>query len=282
MQCEGNEQDYGRTDRGPGPICRPDGNTGSCTEPAPDSLSSGRSGRLLASHMRIISLCPSLTELVFDLGRGDDVVGVTRYCVHPQEVLLNREENRLEDAEALKAAGLRCHISMPRNLSETAEMVRSIGDAVERAEEGERIAKEIEKRGARVRREAEDLALVPFAYVIWSKPWLAVGADTFAHSLLAQAGGVNVFGDRPERYPEITSKQLAEADPDLVLLCTEPFPFRDSHVEELSRDTGLAAERLRIADGEYLSWHGSRTPEGIDYAARLIQSARAPLPTTRR
>ncbi len=229
--------------------------------------------------MRIISLCPSLTELVFDLGRGDDVVGVTRYCVHPQDgvqridkiggtknpsierivdlapdlVLLNREENRIEDAEALKAAGLRCHISMPRNPSETAEMVRSIGGAVERPEEGERIAKEIEKRSARVRREAEDLALVPFAYLIWSKPWLAVGADTFAHSLLAQAGGVNVFGDRPERYPEITSKQLAEADPDLVLLCTEPFPFRDSHVEELSRDTGLAAERFRIADGEYLS-----------------------------
>ena len=250
--------------------------------------------------MRIVSLCPSLTELVFHLGRGADLIGVTRWCVHPAAgvapiekvggtkdpnvtriveldpdlVLLNEEENRIEDAEALAAAGVRCHASMPRDPAETAEMVRSIAAAVHRPAEGERIAAEIESRGARARRQAAGKPPVRFAYLVWRKPWMAVSADTFAHALLAQAGGVNVFADRPDRYPEIDAAELAAARPDLVLLCTEPFPFRQRHAEELAREAGLPAAAFRIADGEYLSWHGSRTPDGIDYAAALIDAAR--------
>jgi ABC-type hemin transport system substrate-binding protein len=115
--------------------------------------------------MRIVSLCPSLTELVFDLGLGDSLVGVTKFCIHPADgvreiekvggtktpkieriaelapdlVLLNEEENRLEDAEALQAAGLVCHVSFPKTAVETAGMVRSIGEAVERPHEAEDI-----------------------------------------------------------------------------------------------------------------------------------------------
>jgi len=250
--------------------------------------------------MRIVSLCPSLTELVFDLGRGDDLVGITRFCVHPADrvaavekvggtkdpdverivalepdvVLLNREENRIEDAEALEAAGVPCHASMPRTVEETAGMVRSIAAELERPAEGEAIARDIEERTARARREAAGKAPVRWAYLIWREPWMAVNADTFAHALLAQAGGVNVFAEREERYPEVTLAELAAADPDVVLLCTEPFPFAAKHVDELVAATGWPAERFRIADGEYLSWHGSRTPDGIDYAARLLDEAR--------
>ncbi len=251
--------------------------------------------------MRIVSLCPSLTELVFDLGSGSELVGVTRFCVHPAEgvraieqvggtkdprigrivalepdlVLMNREENRVEDAEALRAAGLRVHDSMPRTVAETAEMVRSIGRALGRESEGEAIAREIERRAERVRRSAEGERRVRFAYLIWRKPWMSVNADTFAHALLELAGGENVFGARPARYPEVTAEALAEAGPELVLLSTEPFPFREKHADELARLTGLARGRFRIADGEYLSWHGSRTPDGIDHAAGLIAEARA-------
>lgn len=251
--------------------------------------------------MRIVSLCPSLTELVFDLGRGADLVGITRFCVHPEEgvagirklggtkdpevagivelepdlVLLNEEENRIEDARALQAAGLRCHASMPRDTDETAHMVRSIAAELDRAAAGERIAADIEARAARVRRAAAGKTPVRFAYLVWRKPWMSVNRDTFAHALLCQAGGVNVFADRAERYPEIDPAELAAARPDLVLLCTEPFPFRRNHSEELADAAGLPAEAFRIADGEYLSWHGSRTPDGIDYAASLIDSARA-------
>jgi ABC-type Fe3+-hydroxamate transport system substrate-binding protein len=245
-----------------------------------------------------------LTELVFALERGSELVGVTRFCVHPAEgvraleqvggtkdpdvarvvalapdvVLMNREENRVEDAEALRAAGVRVHDSMPRTLAETAAMVRSIGEALERDELGESIARDIEERAARVRRRAAaHERRVRFAYLIWRKPWMSVSADTFAHALLELAGGTNVFGERPVRYPEVTAESLAAAEPDVVFLASEPFPFEEKHADELARLTGLARERFALADGEYLSWHGSRTPDGIDYAAGLIEAARARL-----
>jgi ABC-type Fe3+-hydroxamate transport system substrate-binding protein len=250
--------------------------------------------------MRIVSLCPSLTELVFDLGRGEDLVGITDFCVHPADqvgaiekvggtktprvarivelrpdlVLLNEEENRVEDAEALARADVRTHVSFPRDAPETAAMVRSIGAEIERTKEAESIARDIETRAARVRKDAAGKREVSFAYLIWRKPWMAVNRDTFAHALLAQAGGRNVFANRAERYPEIDLADLERAAPDLVLLCTEPFPFEKKHVEELALATGLPTSRFRIADGEYLSWHGSRTPAGIDYAERLIADAR--------
>jgi ABC-type Fe3+-hydroxamate transport system substrate-binding protein len=250
--------------------------------------------------MRIVSLCPSLTELVFDLGRGDELVGITQFCVHPADgvarvekvggtkspdvariralqpdvVLMNEEENRRQDAEALAAAGIECHVSMPRDCAETAAMVRSIGARLERAREADGIARDIEQRAERVRGAARSCAAVTFAYLIWRKPWMSVNGDTFASGLLTQAGGRNVFADEPERYPEITSERLKLADPALVLLCTEPFPFEQKHVDELAAATNFARERFVIADGEYLSWHGSRTPAGIDYAESLIASRR--------
>ena len=250
--------------------------------------------------MRIVSLCPSLTELVFDLGRGSELVGVTKFCVHPAEgvraiekvggtknpkverivalvpdlVLLNREENRLEDAAALERAGLRCHASMPRSIEETAAMVRSIGAALERTERAEAIARDIETRAERVRRAVAGRPAVRFAYLVWREPWMSVNADTFAHTLLALAGGENVFASAADRYPQFAPRELAEREPDAVFLCSEPFPFTEEHALELAQLSGLSRERMRFADGEYLSWHGSRTPAGIDYAAALIAEAR--------
>ena len=251
--------------------------------------------------MRIVSLCPSLTELVFDLGLGDALVGRTKFCVHPAGrvdriekvggtknpkvarivelapdlVLLNEEENRIEDAEALRAAGLRCHTSMPVGVADTAEMVRSIGHAVERPEAAEAIAADIEGRAARVRTAARAKPPATYAYLIWRDPIMTVSDDTFVAALLGQAGGVNVFGDAEERYPTITAEALAAADPDGVLLSTEPFPFDGKYRDELVGATGLPVERFRIVDGELLSWHGSRTPAGIDYAERVVEGLRA-------
>src|SRR5262245_45516218 len=148
--------------------------------------------------MRIVSLCPSLTELVFDLGAGDSLVGRTKFCVHPTNlvdrvekvggtknpkidriielapdlVLLNEEENRREDADALLAAGIRCHVSFPKNAAETAEMVRSIGAALSRPVEAERIASDIEQRDERARTAAASLTSVPLAYLIWPDPFM--------------------------------------------------------------------------------------------------------------
>jgi iron complex transport system substrate-binding protein len=115
---------------------------------------------------------------------------------------------------------------------------------------------------------------VRWAYLIWRRPWMAAGGDTFVSALLEQAGGENVFArhpaDRPERYPTVTEAELAAADPSLVLLATEPFPFAERHVQELAEATNLSRERFRIVDGELLSWHGSRTVAGVDYAAAVL------------
>ncbi|MEM7355224.1 MAG: helical backbone metal receptor [Acidobacteriota bacterium] len=256
--------------------------------------------------MRIVSLCPSVTELVFDLGCGADLIGITRYCTHPPAeveaieaiggtkspkierivelrpdvVLLNEEENRREDAEALAEAGVHCHVSFPRTIADTAAMVRSIGAELERRPASEAIARDIEVRSERVRRAAAERAAVRWAYLIWRKPWMAANSDTFIDALLSLAGGENVFGAVPERYPEISAGELAAAEADVILLATEPFPFAPEHLDELATATGLPPERFRIVDGRLLSWHGSCTPAGIDYAEEVILTtpSRAALP----
>jgi ABC-type Fe3+-hydroxamate transport system substrate-binding protein len=250
--------------------------------------------------MRIVSLCPSLTELVFALDRGGDLIGITDYCVHPADgvagvervggtktpavdrivelapdlVLLNDEENRIEDARELQAAGLDCLSSLPRNPVETATMVRSIGHAVERQRLADEIASDIEQRAKRVESARRDSPSVRFTYLIWRKPWMTVNGDTFAHSLLTLAGGINVFASHPERYPRLTASELSDARSEVLLLASEPFPFTSIHAEELSALTGIESHRIHCVDGEYLSWYGSRTPDGIDYAERVVDNAR--------
>ena len=250
--------------------------------------------------MRLVSLCPSLTELVFDLDAADALVGRTKFCIHPADgvaavekvggtknpkiarivelapdlVLMNEEENRREDAEALREAGVAVHTSMPRNAGETAEMVRSIAGAIGRPAQGEVIAADIERRAARVAATAAPLSPVSFAYLIWRDPWMTVNADTFVDALLSLAGGRNVFATLAERYPVTTPEQLGDASPQLVLLSSEPFPFGARHADELAALSGLPRERFHLVDGELLSWHGSRTPRGIDYAESVIGAGR--------
>jgi ABC-type Fe3+-hydroxamate transport system substrate-binding protein len=248
--------------------------------------------------MKLVSLCPSLTELVFDLGAGESLVGRTKFCVHPVDrveavekvggtknprieriielapdlVLMNEEENRHEDAAAITAAGIRVHTSMPRSAEETAAMVRSIGAAIHRGREAESIAADIERRADRVRRDAVRYPPMRYACLIWREPIMTLNDDTFIAGMLALPGGQNVFGDREDRYPTITPEELHAADPLLVLLPNEPFPFEDKHADELSAASRLPRDRFRLVDGELLSWHGSRTPRGIDYAESILRS----------
>jgi iron complex transport system substrate-binding protein len=249
--------------------------------------------------MRLVSLCPSLTETVFTLGRGRDLVGITEWCVHPAEgvsrvekvggtkdphlerivelapdlVLLNEEENRREDAEALVAAGLRCHTSFPRSPAEAAACVRSLGAVLGRDPEAEAIAREIETRVEELKRSRERLSPVPYAYIIWRKPWMAAGPGTYVDALLGLAGGSNVIGGRKGRYPQVSASELAAANPTWVLLASEPLPFGPQHADELAEESGIPRERFRFVDGELLSWHGARTPAGLDYASGLLRES---------
>lgn len=141
-------------------------------------------------------------------------------------------------------------------------MVRSIGVALGRMREAEPIAAEIERRADRVRRTAAQYPPMRYACLIWRDPIMTISDDTFIAGLLSLAGGQNVFGSREERYPTITAGELHHADPLRVLLPSEPFPFQAHHAAELAGQSGLPLERFVLADGELLSWHGSRTPRG--------------------
>lgn len=253
--------------------------------------------------MRVVSLCPSLTELVVALGRADTLVARTKFCIHPADVvaaiptvggtkdpkvdaivalrpdlvLMNEEENRREDAEALRAAGLALHVSFPMDATDTAALVRSLGAALDARDAAEAMAIDLERRAAAVAaraaaRHAAGAAPVRFAYLIWRKPWMTVGPDTFVSRMLAAAGGANVVAelDAPARYPAVTAEELATLAPDRVLLSSEPFPFAARHVAELAEATGLPAARFVLVDGELLSWHGARTAEGAEYAEHVL------------
>jgi ABC-type Fe3+-hydroxamate transport system substrate-binding protein len=243
--------------------------------------------------MRLVSLCPSLTETVFSLGRGADLVGRSKFCVHPAPavdaiervggtknpkierivalrpdlVLMNDEENRREDAEALAAAGVRVLSSFPRDVPTAAAAVRELGARIGAADAGARLADAILRAAAALPRRAP----VRFAYLVWRRPYMAVGDDTYISALLAAAGGVNALAAPGRgRYFEVTAAELAAAAPDLLLLSSEPFPFAARHAEDLVAETRLAPARVRLCDGELLSWHGARTVAGLGYAAEVL------------
>ena len=238
---------------------------------------------------RIISLVPSQTELLHDLGLGDRVVGITKFCIHPQDwfrskarvggtkqvdidkvralepdlIIGNKEENTRADIEALEHEFPVC-MSDVRDLPGALDMVRDVGKLTGTATQALEIAKRIADGFAAL----EPLPQRPsVAYLIWRKPWMAAGGGTFIHDMLQRIGLDNVFADRPERYPELSPAELAAADPDLVLLSSEPYPFKEEHIAELNML--LPGCPVRLVDGEAFSWYGSRLLMSPDHFRRL-------------
>ncbi len=244
--------------------------------------------------MRVVSLCPSLTESVFALGRGEALVGRTKFCVQPRGaveviervggtknpklarivelrpdlVLMNEEENRREDADALSAAGVRVLSSFSRDVAGAAQALRELGAAIDAAEEAEALATRIEVRTREITARTVGRARTRFLYLIWQDPWMTAGPGTYVDSLLVAAGGANVVTASAARYPEVDADTLRAAD--LVLLSSEPFPFAEKHLAAMAGTTAIPPERFQLVDGELLSWHGARTLDGLAYAETLF------------
>lgn len=230
---------------------------------------------------RIISLVPSQTELLVDLALRDKLVGITKFCVHPNGlkkekvviggtknfhfdnidalrpdlIIANKEENYKEGIEKL-AGKYPVWISDINNLEDAYQMILSLGEMTGSIPIASQIVADIRKgldkdfhfKGSAV-------------YLIWNEPLIAVGSDTFIDSMLEKAGFKNIIQQR--RYPEIRKEDLLRLNPDYLLLSSEPFPFREKHLT-VFRDI-LPISNIRIVDGEMFSWYGSRLLRSAKY-----------------
>lgn len=238
---------------------------------------------------RIISLVPSQTELLVDLGLRKKLVGITKFCIHPSNlknevsvvggtkniqlekikrlqpdlVICNKEENTQEIVDSLSSF-VPVWVSDIYTVKDTFDMVSRLGALLEVVEQ----AKDIND-GIR----AEYDAFVSFmrkkpvrrtAYLIWKNPFMAAGNHTFINELLRLNNFENIFNAESGRYPEVTLDDLNQAE--LVLLSSEPYPFKVSDVLELKN--ALQTE-VRLVDGEYFSWYGSRLKEAFTYFRTL-------------
>jgi ABC-type Fe3+-hydroxamate transport system substrate-binding protein len=251
---------------------------------------------------RIVSLVPSLTELLFALGVGDAVIGVTRYCtdpparvacvpkvggtknpdlaaiatLRPDLVVMNDEENRREDFEALSASGLAVLVTGPKTVDDGVRVIASLAAVVGRPEVGVRLAAAQEAGVAAVRAVVRGRPEVRYFCPIWKTPWMAFNADTYAHDVLRVAGGRNVLADRPERYPVVTLEEIEARAPEIVLLPDEPYRFGDRDLPALAPLAATPALRhgaVRFVDGKALSWYGPRIADAVETFARMFAAA---------
>ena len=240
---------------------------------------------------RIVSLVPSQTELLFDLGLSEKVVGVTKFCIHPAEartkatviggtknfdfekigalkpdlIIGNKEENYQFGIEQL-SANYPVWLSDISNLTEALDMIKRVGFIAGAKEKAEAMAAEIEASFAALATPAADEAIVSAAYFIWRKPYMVAATGTFIDDMLHRAGFANVFAGQA-RYPEITAEQLAAAAPQRILLSSEPYPFNEKHLAEFQAI--CPAAKIEIVDGELFSWYGSRLLKSAIYFRQL-------------
>ena len=258
------------------------------TYPLSDTDSRDEKITLPAPPQRIVSLVPSQTELLAHLGLRDHLVGVTRFCVRPEGlkkekqvvggtknvcpkrvrelkpdfILANREENTPQTVEALEEIAP-VYVTDVSNVSSAVSMIRTVGRLLKRREYAGIQARKISRRFRKTPHFTPPLLT---AYLIWRGPYMTIGHDTFIHDVMRFGGLVNVFGRRT-RYPEVSPEAIAEADPHLVLLPDEPFPFQEEHVEELR--THLPNTPILLVNGQYFSWYGTRLLKTPAYLRQL-------------
>lgn len=257
----------------------------------------GQAFELGESYERIVSLVPSLTESLFDLGAGARVVGRTDYCVHPADrvaaipslggtktpdiqallalkpdlVLMDQDENRRPDAESLIAAGVRVFATAPRGVQETLDLLWDLATLLGiTAEAGPRI-QTIERAYDWAQGAAESLTLLRVFCPVWRDPWMTFNADTYPHDLLRVCGAENIFADRDAPYPRITLDEVAERAPDLILLPSEPFAFGPTDVAAVTAHPALTGTPARPVDGSLLFWPGTRLARALAQLPELLE-----------
>jgi len=242
---------------------------------------------------RIVSLVPSQTELLAYLGLDKEVAGITKFCVHPEKwfrtktrvsgtknvnfnkieeinpdlIICNKEENTEDDVKALMEK-YPVWTSDIHNLEDALSMISSIGEITHRIEETKNLI-------LRIRNNFKELGTnkpkpIRVIYLIWKKPYMAAGKDTFINNMLSQCNFINVCDASLGRYPELTEEQIQSLNPQLILLSSEPYPFAEKHLDEFKLKHPDALPVL--VDGEYFSWYGSRLVYAPAYFKKVIKN----------
>lgn len=233
----------------------------------------GRTVTLTKVPRRVISLVPSITEYLIDL--GVNVVGRTKFCVHPAEevraipviggtknfrmetivrlnpdlIVGNKEENYKEGIDALEKR-YPVWMSDVSTLADASEMMRQLGDVLDFANQANEWIIRTEQKLESLQSGRSGRVL----YLIWYKPWMGVGPHTFIHSILTHLGYQNTV--QQARYPELPEEEIVALHPDEILLSSEPYPFDENHRERLQLLCPNA--RISLVNGEAFSWYGSR------------------------
>jgi ABC-type Fe3+-hydroxamate transport system substrate-binding protein len=266
-----------------------------------------RSVSIKSPPTRIISLVPSQTELLSDLGLEASVIGITKFCIHPEHwfrskqrvggtknpdlqliyslqpdlIIGNKEENRKEDIETL-AAFFPVWLSDINNLEEALQMIEQISEITATTAKGETIIRNIRDAFARLRSsfrsppskqshsaKNEDSREQNFriCYLIWQDPYIAVANHTFIDSMIQECGFENVFAGK-SRYPVITDEEIRSSNCDFIFLSTEPYPFTERHQSEMK--SSFPGSTIMLVEGEPFSWYGSRLSTSAPYFQSLI------------
>jgi ABC-type Fe3+-hydroxamate transport system substrate-binding protein len=253
----------------------------------------GRTITLSSLPQRIVSIVPSQTELLFDLGLDDEVVGITKFCIHPDSwfrtktrvggtkqlhpdkirelkphlIIANKEENVKEQVEEL-ANEFPVWTSDISNLPEALEMIREVGKITGKQEKAHKIAEQVQYGFHSLSTSFSPLHSRPKAcYLIWKDPYMSVGGDTFIHDMMERCGLQNMFAHQ-KRYPQVSVEEIRSSGCEAVLLSSEPYPFREKHVLELREMLGENM-KIMLVDGELFSWYGSRLLQSPRYFEEL-------------
>lgn len=248
----------------------------------------GREVSLNQLPKRIVSLVPSQTELLYDLGLDSEVVGQTLFCIHPEHqfaqktrvggtkklniqkirelkpdlIIGNKEENEQSQIEELMQE-FPVWMSDIKNLAEATQMIQMIGALVGKEQKANAMAHEINQQFASlVRTETPKNVL----YLIWRNPWMAAASGTFIAHMLEKMG-LRALPLGSNRYPELSFEQIRHSSADIVFLSSEPYPFQDKHIQELQE--ALPQAQILLVDGELFSWYGSRLLKSVGYFKEL-------------
>jgi len=244
--------------------------------------------------MRIISLVPSQTELLYDLGLDEQVIGITKFCVHPEQwfrsktrvggtkkinieiihkltpdlIIANKEENTKDQIEELSRY-YRVWTTDIKTLDDALQMIKEIGELTNTSIKANQLTVQIKEKFIRLNKQLETQnPKLKTAYLIWNNPYMAAGGGTFINDMMNHCGFENIF-EETNRYPEITVGELRKKNCELLTLSSEPFPFKQKHIEELKLQ--LPNTKIILVDGKMFSWYGSRLLYAPDYFQRLIK-----------